>query len=78
MEGRYDYERPSDIAARYSDVFRAPSKELIWFEKSAHFVNTEERDLFNKVIVEKILPITVLQETSEQKLAYNKLLEYHG
>jgi pimeloyl-ACP methyl ester carboxylesterase len=56
MEGRYDHESPSEIAERYFDVIKAPSKELIWFENSAHLVNTEERDAFNRVLVEKVLP----------------------
>ena len=77
MEGIFDYECFSDIAAKYFEVLKAPTKELIWFEKSAHFVNSEERDLFNKILVEKILPIAVSQDASEQKLAYPKLLEHH-
>lgn len=57
LEGRYDHECPSEIAERYFDSIKAPSKELIWFDKSAHLPNSEERDLFNKVMVEKVLPI---------------------
>jgi pimeloyl-ACP methyl ester carboxylesterase len=29
MEGRFDYECPSDIAAKYFEILKAPSKELI-------------------------------------------------
>lgn len=57
MEGRYDRECPSEIAERYFTALRAPAKELIWFDRSAHLPNAEERDLFNKIMVEKILPI---------------------
>lgn len=64
MEGRYDYEAPSNIAARYFDSIRAPSKELIWFEKSAHMPNSEERDLFNGVMLEKVLPAAVNHDLS--------------
>lgn len=56
MEGRFDHEVPSEIAERYFNHIKAPSKELIWFENSAHMPNTEERDLFNKIIVGKVLP----------------------
>ncbi|MCX6556632.1 MAG: alpha/beta hydrolase [Candidatus Aminicenantes bacterium] len=59
MEGRYDREVPPDIAARYFAALKAPAKELIWFENSAHMVNSEERDLFNKILVEKVRPIAL-------------------
>jgi hypothetical protein len=70
MEGRFDHERPSDIAARYFDWFKAPSK------RSRPTSNQKKGILFNKVIVEKILPIAVTHDVSQQNLAYNKLLEY--
>jgi len=54
LEGRYDYEAPSVLAERYFQVLQAPSKELIWFERSAHFVNTEEADAFNRFFVERL------------------------
>jgi esterase/lipase len=57
MEGRRDHECPSEIAERYFDALRAPAKELIWFNQSAHLPHAEERDLFTKVMVEKVLPI---------------------
>jgi pimeloyl-ACP methyl ester carboxylesterase len=59
MEGRHDHEVPSDIAARYFAALRAPAKELVWFEQSAHMVNSEERDRFNKILMEKVLPFAV-------------------
>ncbi len=61
MEGRFDYECPSNLAAEYFAQMKAPSKELIWFEKSAHMPNAEERDLFNLLMVEKILPTATNQ-----------------
>ena len=57
MEGRFDHEAPAEVAARYFEALVAPSKELIWFERSAHLPNAEERDLFNRMMVEKVLPI---------------------
>jgi pimeloyl-ACP methyl ester carboxylesterase len=59
MEGRFDYEVPSVIANRYFDAVKAPSKELIWFERSAHMPNTEEKDKFNSILVERIRPLIV-------------------
>jgi pimeloyl-ACP methyl ester carboxylesterase len=55
LEGRHDYEAPSILAERYFDLLRAPRKELVWFERSAHFVNTEEPDAFNRFFVERLL-----------------------
>jgi len=56
MEGRHDWEVPAEIAERYFNFITAPSKELIWFEKSAHMPNSEEKDKFNKILTGRILP----------------------
>lgn len=64
MEGRHDQEVPSATAARYFDFLQAPAKELVWFEKSAHMPNSEEKDLFNRIMIEKILPVAVAQHAS--------------
>jgi pimeloyl-ACP methyl ester carboxylesterase len=56
IEGRFDHEAPAEIAERYFTALKAPSKELIWFEKSAHLPNSEEREAFNEVLVKKVLP----------------------
>jgi len=57
MEGRHDRECPAEIAERYFQALRAPSKELIWFDDSAHLPNSEQRDLFNTLMVQKVLPM---------------------
>jgi pimeloyl-ACP methyl ester carboxylesterase len=57
VEGRYDHECPSEIAERYFHSVRATSKELIWFDRSAHMPNAEERDLFSRIMVDKVLPL---------------------
>jgi pimeloyl-ACP methyl ester carboxylesterase len=56
LEGRFDHESPSEIAERYFNIISAPLKELIWFENSAHLPNSEEKNKFNKILVNKILP----------------------
>ena len=58
LEGRHDYEAPSALAERYCRALRAPRKTLVWFESSAHFVNTEEADAFNRFFVDRLLPET--------------------
>jgi esterase/lipase len=57
FEGRHDMESPSQVAARYFEALRSPAKELLWFEHSAHLPNTEERDRFNRFMIEKVLPL---------------------
>jgi len=58
-EGRFDHEVPSEIAARYFAALRAPAKELRWFERSAHMPQAEEPELFNRMMLEKVLPIAI-------------------
>lgn len=58
LEGRHDFEAPAVLAERYFDALKAPTKALVWFERSAHFVNTEEPDAFNRFFIERLLPET--------------------
>jgi pimeloyl-ACP methyl ester carboxylesterase len=55
--GRHDFEVPSALSARYFAALKAPLKKLVWFENSAHLPNTEERDRFNEVMLETVLPL---------------------
>ena len=48
MEVRHDYEVPSVLSAKYFEALKAPRKQLVWFERSAHLPNTEEKDKFNE------------------------------
>ena len=57
VEGRYDRECPCEIAERYFESVTAPAKELIWFDRSAHLPNSEERDQFNHLMVTKVRPL---------------------
>jgi pimeloyl-ACP methyl ester carboxylesterase len=58
LEGRHDYEAPSILAERYFQALVAPRKVLVWFERSAHFVNTEEPEAFNRFFIDRLLPET--------------------
>jgi pimeloyl-ACP methyl ester carboxylesterase len=58
LEGRHDYEAPSSLAEQYYRVVKSLRKTLVWFENSAHFVNTEEADAFNQFFVNQLLPET--------------------
>jgi pimeloyl-ACP methyl ester carboxylesterase len=56
--GRHDHEVPAAIAARYFAALRAPYKQLVWFERSAHLPNAEEPDRFNRLLSETVLRVT--------------------
>jgi len=58
LMGKHDYNWSADLAKKYFDRLKAPKKEFIWFEKSAHAPNGEEPEKFNKVMIEKVLPET--------------------
>jgi pimeloyl-ACP methyl ester carboxylesterase len=62
LMGRHDYNWSAELAKKYFDTLKAPKKEFIWFEKSAHAPNGEEPEKFNKVVIEKILPETYRQK----------------
>lgn len=50
VEGRYDYQVPSELAVAYLDRLEAPRKELIWLENSAHLLIFEEPERFAAVM----------------------------
>lgn len=54
--GRHDYEVPSVLSAQYFEFLKAPRKQLVWFERSSHMPNTEEKDAFNRFMLETVLP----------------------
>jgi pimeloyl-ACP methyl ester carboxylesterase len=54
--GRHDYEVPSVLSAKYFEALKAPRKQLVWFERSAHLPNTEEKDKFNEFMIRTVLP----------------------
>lgn len=58
FEGRYDYQAPSVLAEQYCNMLKAPKKELIWFEESAHYPNREESEKFNDMLISKVLKET--------------------
>ena len=57
--GRHDHEAPSFIAEKYFNVLKAPRKELIWFENSAHMPNIEENKKFTDFLINRILLVAV-------------------
>jgi len=51
VHGRYDYECPGELAEIYYDTLRAPVKEFIWFEDSAHSMYIDEPGKFNQELI---------------------------
>lgn len=44
--GKYDYMTSASAAQDYFDVLKAPEKEFVVFDKSAHYPQFEEKELF--------------------------------
>lgn len=49
--GRYDYTTPTKPVEEYFHILKAPYKEIIWFEKSAHRMDIEEPEKFQNAIM---------------------------
>ncbi len=52
ISGKYDMLSPVCIVTKYYEALTAPSKKIVYFEKSAHFPFLEETDYFCKVLNE--------------------------
>ncbi len=55
IQGKHDYQTPSILVKEYFRKLKAPKKELIMFNKSAHSPLYEESEKFNKLIISKLL-----------------------
>ncbi|MGH4137094.1 alpha/beta fold hydrolase [Clostridium sp.] len=58
IEGKYDYNAPFPLVHDYYESIKAPKKDLIWFEKSAHFPQWEEPKKFHTLLKDKIIKET--------------------
>ena len=52
--GRYDRHVDAKLAAAYLEALAAPSKRLVWFERSAHNVPFEEPERFGETVVSEL------------------------
>lgn len=57
FSGRHDYNVNSDVGAEWLARLRAPSKTLVWFERSGHEPPREEPGRFLVALVTHALPI---------------------
>jgi pimeloyl-ACP methyl ester carboxylesterase len=55
--GRYDFNVNSQVAAAWFAKVKAPSKQFVWFENSAHLPMTEEPGKFLLSLVQYARPI---------------------
>ena len=57
FEGRYDRIAACapELVVEYCETLDAPSKEIVWFENSAHHPNIDEPDKFQQVLIDKVL-----------------------
>jgi len=51
VQGRHDQVAPGESARQYASSLQAPSKQLIWFETSAHTPHLEEPAKFRDVLL---------------------------
>ena len=56
--GRFDYNTPFELAEKYFNQLQAPKKKFIWFENSAHMLNTEEVEKFHEFLIKEVLSNT--------------------
>ena len=52
--GKHDYTAPYEIAENYFENLIAPSKEILWFDNSAHCIPFEEPLKFQEIIIDKL------------------------
>jgi pimeloyl-ACP methyl ester carboxylesterase len=52
VQGRHDQVAPASSAERYAELLEAPSKQLVWFEHSAHMPHLEEPERFRGVLAQ--------------------------
>lgn len=51
-QGRLDQVAPGEATQRFYDSLKAPSKQLVWFEKSAHTPQFDEPDSFRRLLLD--------------------------
>ena len=55
--GRHDYTVPAPIAAAWMERLRAPKKQVVWFEHSAHLPMVEEPGRVFAALLEHVRPL---------------------
>lgn len=55
--GRNDHWVPTEVSLAYIEVLEAPSKEVVWFERSGHEPFMDEPDRFNATMIDLVRPV---------------------
>ncbi len=55
LQGKHDYLTNFSVAKGYFDLLKAPQKEFVVFDKSAHFPSFEEPAKFDSIMINKVL-----------------------
>ena len=69
FEGRHDYTAPFVLAQQFYDSLAAPSKRLVWFEESAHPLDVEEPEKFQRELIAIAEECLARQDPQEAKKA---------
>jgi pimeloyl-ACP methyl ester carboxylesterase len=56
--GRDDYNTPSELTAEWAKQLQAPHLEVLWFDGVGHVLPLENRDGFQRALIERVLPLT--------------------
>ena len=67
MLGRHDWHVPSVLAAEYFGAIEAPSKRLVWFERSAHNPPFEEPGAFVRAMLTHVLPLALTDRSARSE-----------
>ena len=54
--GRRDHWVPPETSVAYFDALLAPSKQLVWFERSGHEQFVDEPAAFNRAMLDVVRP----------------------
>jgi pimeloyl-ACP methyl ester carboxylesterase len=54
LQGKFDYTTSSEVVHNYYDLLKAPVKEFIWFDESAHLPNFDEPLKFQMEIIKRL------------------------
>jgi pimeloyl-ACP methyl ester carboxylesterase len=52
VQGRHDRVAPPSAAESYAELLKAPHKQLVWFERSAHMPHLEEPERFRQLLAQ--------------------------
>jgi proline iminopeptidase len=65
--GRHDYTTPPEPTEAWMKALRAPKKEIVWFDHSAHLMMIEEPGRFLYALLDKVRPIAERAEPGAPK-----------